>query len=176
MRVQTQLSVHFRAMRATRLTLMNPFLICILVAIPACLGLKFYAQWSAFRGREERTLEDAFAFYRFKHPMTMETFKRLISVVGACYHVKPGKLRPEDTFDGKLGTLDSWELGAYSEECDRRLKEDFAIELRPTVPLRTVEELLDYCSMLLNQKQSAKHNGPTTQGIKGQAPSDNCIK
>lgn len=135
---------------------MNPFVIGILLAIPAFLGLRLVARWTSFRGREEQSLEDAFTSYHFKHPMTVETFKRLISVVGASYRVKPGKLRPEDTFDGKLGILDSWELGEYREECERRISEDFMIDLRSAVPFRTLEELLDYCGMLLTQKQTSR--------------------
>ena len=124
---------------------MNPFVTVLIGAVPLVLGLRSTARWLLFRGRKQERLEDLFRLFSFKHPIDQITFANVISLVGECYHVKPGKIRPDDAFDGRLGKLDSWNLGGGAEDLQRRLKNELSIQLRPDVRIRTVQELLDYC-------------------------------
>jgi len=125
---------------------MNPFLVAIIAAVPLAFGLRASACWLLFRNRKAERLEDLFLSFRFKHPVDFQAFAKLISLVGECYHVTPGKLRPDDSFDGRLGKLDTWNLGGGAEDLQRRLEKELSIQLRPDVRIGTVQELLDYCA------------------------------
>lgn len=137
---------------------MNTFLIIIVAFVPLVFGLRAAARWLLFRDRKPERLEDLFKLFRFKYPIDFQTFAKLISLVGECYHVTSGKLRPDDSFDGRLGKLDTWNLGGGAEDLQRRLEKELSIQLRADVRIATVQELLDYCGATAKRVHEGKNH------------------
>ena len=128
---------------------MNLFLISILVAAPLYVGLRAISRWHLFRDRKIQSLEDLYRSSHFRHPVEFQTFAKLLSLVAECYHVVPGRLRTEDTFDGRLGKFDTWDLGGGAEDLTRRLEKEFSIVLPPDTQIGTIQELIEYCVTFL---------------------------
>jgi hypothetical protein len=127
---------------------MSPFLVATLAAVPLAFGLRASVRWLLFRDRKPERLEDLFKQFQFNNPIDFQAFATLISLVGACYHIAPGKLRPDDSFDGRLGTLDTWTLGGGAEDLQRRLEKECFVHLREGIRLVTLQELLDSCGAI----------------------------
>lgn len=71
---------------------------------------------------------------------------RILQTVGRCYGLDGHQLRPQDTFDGNLNRLDSWHLGASSEDLEAALFRDLHLEFPPSTQIKTLQELVDLCA------------------------------
>jgi hypothetical protein len=117
----------------------------------ALLAIRWASRTALFRRREDKGLADLYRTFVFSVPVDVQTFVELISLIGECYHVAPGKLRGEDRFDGILSQFDSWDLGGGEEDLADRLTREYAIRLPQDRQLQTVQELIEY-------GQSARQN------------------
>jgi hypothetical protein len=133
---------------------MNPFLAVLIGAVPLVLGLRSTAQWLLFRHRKTEPLDELFRLFTFKHSVDQNAFTKVVTLVGKCYRIAPGKLRPEDSFEGRLGKLDTWNLGFGAENLERRLEKELSVRLDPEIRVTTVQELLDYCGSELDANRS----------------------
>jgi hypothetical protein len=103
------------------------------------------ARRALLRGREEKSLEDLYESFVFKIPVDLDTFVQVIRLVGNCYRVEPGKLRADDSFDGLLAQLDSWDLGGGAEDLQERLERDLSVRVPQNSHLSTLQDLIEYC-------------------------------
>jgi len=110
------------------------------------LGVRWASRAALFRRREERTLSDLYRSFVFNVPVDMQTFIEMITLIGECYKVAPGKLRAEDRFDGILSKHDSWNLGGGAEDLQERLERGRSIQLPDDRRLHTVQDLIEYCA------------------------------
>lgn len=125
---------------------MTATILIIIGTVLLVLGLRAFACWLIFRDRKVEQIEDLYKLFQFKIPIDIHTFTKLITLIGKCYHVIPGKLRPSDSFDGRLGKLDTWNLGCGAEELQRRLENEHLIQLRADIRIETIQQLFDYCA------------------------------
>ena len=110
-----------------------------------------------FRDRTFEQEKDLFKLFRFNHPVDFQVFIRIIALIGECFHVSPGKLRPDDSFDGLLGKLDSWTLGEGGERLEGRLEKELSIQLSPNTRVRTIQDIIEYCDNELKTQQTKNH-------------------
>ena len=136
----------------------------------AFFGIRWASRAAMFRRREDKTLLDLHRSFVFNVPVEMQTFIELISLIGECYHVAPGKLRAEDRFDGILGKFDSWNLGGGAEDLQERLERGRSIILPDDRRLHTVQDLIEYCAAALKTREPTSHTGEETRELESPDP------
>ncbi len=135
--------------------------IILFIAAAAGAGLFVIRRTSRaalFRHRDEKRLSDLYHYFAFNMPVDMATFTELITLIGKCYGVAPGKLRAEDRFDGVLGKLDSWNLGGGAEDLQEKLEQERGIKLPDDRRLHTVQDLIEYAAA---NRNTGSANGET---------------
>jgi hypothetical protein len=119
-----------------------------LIFLPACVAvllLRWAVRGVLFRRREKKPLEDLFRSFGFRIPVDYDLFVQVVSLIGECYRISPGKLRANDSFSGNLGRIDSWDLDLGAERLEQNLKERYNIFLREPGCVKTVQDLIEYC-------------------------------
>ena len=130
---------------------MTAIILIIIGAVLLVLGLRAFACWLLFRDRKVEQIEDLYKLFQFKIPVDIHTFTKLLSLIGECYQVVPGKLRPGDSFDGRLGKLDTWNLGCGAEDLQCRLEKEHRIQLQAAGRIENIQQLFDYCGAVMGK-------------------------
>ena len=120
----------------------------ILLVIIFSVVLVLLGKWTCrrpFNKRELKSDEELYSSFKFCASVDFSICQRVMRLVGHCYAIPVGKLRPDDSFHGNLGRADSWSLGDGAEKLTKQLQKEFSITLTQSEckQIMTIQNLIE---------------------------------
>lgn len=128
---------------------MFTFLLGLITIVVIYYFVKKVAQWALFRDRASLSVHELYKlFSEKKEHLDEHKFQALMGSISKSYHISVGKLRPDDSFNGRISKWDSWDLWHGTEQLQ--------LAIAPMILRKTDSQKIDTLQDLANAYCDAK--------------------